>query len=284
MPADLFARKAREFVGRHTSGQAGRRTSPQSAATPGGVAQDQQRRVGRDPRGGVSITPPAKHVLAAWRRTADQLWHDDGGRDGSPDEKRSHTQRRADALAELICTTTPERSIHPKHHVHIVWNLDEPSPDLAGRRSGARLRDATRANRQVIGHVFNGNGQPLWQGRRSALRPKHSGGADRRRHEAAPNAARRIDRCQAHHQHEWMNGGGTDLDNLELLCHTCHGHAHRNSRGGDQPQAQTDEPSTRPPPPRTTHPHHPDGWHPQPQAAWVGDMKPRGFTRIRPRC
>ena len=39
-----------------------------------------------------------------------------------------------------------------------------------------------------------------------------------------------IDRCQAHHLHEWLDGG-TDLPNLELLCHTCHGHAHRGSRG-----------------------------------------------------
>lgn len=29
----------------------------------------------------------------------------------------------------------------------------------------------------------------------------------------------------------WLDGGPSDTDNLQLLCHTCHGHAHRGSRG-----------------------------------------------------
>jgi hypothetical protein len=28
-----------------------------------------------------------------------------------------------------------------------------------------------------------------------------------------------------------LDGGPSDTDNLQLLCHACHGHAHRGSRG-----------------------------------------------------
>ena len=230
MPADLFARKAREFVGRHTSASAAEERH----------AQQRARRAGwHKTHGDGSVEIHARfdkatgeHVLAAWRRTTDRLWHDDGGRDGSPDEKRTHTQRRADALAELICTTTPEQSTHPKHHVHLVWNLDEPH---ATWLDGAPLPDSVLMQlgptAEVIGHVFAGAGQHLWQGRTKRLATE----AQWRALIAATRGCNRcgatIDRCQAHHQHEWMNGGGTDLPNLELLCHTCHGHAHRNSRG-----------------------------------------------------
>ena len=69
-----------------------------------------------------------EYVLAAWRRRTDQLWHNDGGRNGTPDDIRAHTQRRADALAELIGKQASDTPVRPKHQVHLVWNLDEPHP------------------------------------------------------------------------------------------------------------------------------------------------------------
>ncbi len=125
MPADLFARKAREFVGKHTS----------AAEAEERHAKQRTRRAGwHTTHGDGSVEIHARfdnatgeQVLAAWRRRTDRMWHDDGGRNGSPDDVRTHAQRRADALAELICEESTDGPVHPKHQVHIVWNLDEPT-------------------------------------------------------------------------------------------------------------------------------------------------------------
>jgi hypothetical protein len=82
MPADLFARKAREFVGKHTSAaEAEERHTKQRA-----------RRAGwHKTHGDDSVEIHARfdkatgeQVLAAWRQRTDRMWHDDGGRNGSP--------------------------------------------------------------------------------------------------------------------------------------------------------------------------------------------------------
>ncbi|MCY4629856.1 MAG: HNH endonuclease signature motif containing protein, partial [bacterium] len=34
--------------------------------------------------------------------------------------------------------------------------------------------------------------------------------------------------CQAHHDRHWEHGGGTDIDNMCLLCSHCHQQVHTN--------------------------------------------------------
>ena len=173
-----------------------------------------------------------EQVLAAWRRRTDRMWHDAGGRNGSPDDGRTHAQRRADALAELICEESTDGPVHPKHQVHIVWNLDEPS---ATWLDGTPLPDSVLTqlgpSADVIGHLFDGAGHTLWQGRRKRLATEAQWRALIVATRGCNRCGASIDRCQAHHLLEWLDGGGTDLPNLELLCHTCHGHAHRGNRG-----------------------------------------------------
>ncbi|MEM9202005.1 MAG: DUF222 domain-containing protein [Actinomycetota bacterium] len=231
MPADLFAKKARSFVGRHTTAS---------------EAETQHRRQ-RDARGAWhhvatdgSVELRARFdratgeaVVAALKQRTDQFWHADGGRDGSPDELRSHTQRRADALATLI-TETPiatDRSVHPKFQVHIVCTLSErtvtwldgtPVPDSVMEHIGPMS--------DVIAHIFSGDGQPLWQGRSKRLATAAQWRSLIAKTRGCAACGADIGRCQAHHLREWTNHGTTDLDNLELLCHTCHGVAHRGSR------------------------------------------------------
>ena len=125
MPADLFARKALEFVGKHTS----------AAEAEERHAKQRARRAGwHKTHGDGSVEIHARfdkatdeQIVATWRRRTDRMWHDDGGHNGSPDDVRTHTQRRADALAELICEEPADGPVRPRHQVHIVWNLDEPS-------------------------------------------------------------------------------------------------------------------------------------------------------------
>lgn len=174
MPADLFARKAREFVGKHTS----------ATETEEHHAKQRARRAGwHTTHGDGSVEIHARfdkatgeQVLAAWRRRTDRMWHDDGGCRGSTDDGRTHAQRRADALAELICKEPADGPVHPKHQVHIVWNLDEPS---ATWLDGTPLPDSVLMqlgpSADVIGHLFDGAGHTLWQGRRKRLATEASG-------------------------------------------------------------------------------------------------------------
>lgn len=230
MPADLFARRAREFVGRHTTiEEAEQRHAAQRARRAG------WHKIHGD--GSVEIharfdKATGESVLAAWRRRTDRLWHDDGGRDGTPDEMRSHAQRRADSLAGLIIeAASTSRPAHPKHQVHLVWKLDEPH---ATWLDGSPVPDSVLVEigtaADVIGHVFSGAGQPLWQGRTRRLATE----AQWRSLIAAVRSCERcgasVDRCQVHHRIEWRAGGNTDPPNLELLCSRCHGIEHRGSR------------------------------------------------------
>lgn len=232
IPADLFAKKARDFVGRHTSAKKAEARH----------RRQRERRAGWhtvNGDGSVEIharfdKPTGERVLAAWKRRTNVFWRDDGGRDGTPEQTRSDAQRRADALAALV---TERRSsdagpVHPKDQIHLIWNLDQPHATwLDGSPVPDSVLEQLGPVSDVIGHVFSGDGQPLWQGRIKRLatvaqwralivttRGCHDCGAD-------------IDRCQAHHLREWLVGGPTDIDNLQLLCHTCHGIAHRGSRG-----------------------------------------------------
>ena len=255
MPTDLFARKAREFVGKHTS----------ATETEERHAKQRARRAGwHKTHGDGSVEIHARfdkatgeQVLAAWRRRTDRIWHEDGGRNGSPDDGRTHAQRRADALAELICKEPADGPVHPKHQVHIVWNLNEPS---ATWLDGTPLPDSVLMqlgpSADVIGHLFDGAGHTFWQGRRKRLATEAQWRALIVATRGCNRCGATIDRCQAHHLHEWLDGGGTDLPNLELLCHTCHGHAHRGSRG-DPGDAEEDS-ATRPP-------HHPNSTNSPPE-------------------
>ena len=230
MPADLFARKALEFVGKHTS----------AAEAEERHAKQRARRAGwHKTHGDGSVEIHARfdkatgeQIVAAWRRRTDRMWHDDGGHNGSPDDVRTHAQRRADALAELICEEPADGPVRPRHQVHIVWNLDEPS---ATWLDGTPLPDSVLMqlgpSADVIGHLFDGAGHTLWQGRRKRLATEAQWRALIVATRGCNRCGATIDRCQAHHLHEWLDGGGTDLPNLELLCHTCHGHAHRGNRG-----------------------------------------------------
>lgn len=237
MPADLFARRAREFVGTHTSAADAERRH----------ARQRERRAGWHKvhgDGSVEIharfdKPAGEAVLAAWRQRTDRLWRADGGRDGAPADRRTHTQRRTDALASLI--TQPPTACgpdHPRFQVHITFALaDGRATWLDGTIVPASVLEELGPVADVIGHVFTTKGQPLWQGRAKRLATV----AQWRSLIAATRGCARcgadIDRCQAHHLTEWLAGGPTDVDNLELLCHACHGHEHRGPPAGRRRQA-----------------------------------------------
>lgn len=243
MPADLFARKAREFVPKHTTAAEAERKH----------ARLRERRAGWHKvhgDGTVEIhgrfdRATGERVMAAWKRRTDQLWHHDGGRDGTPDAVRTHTQRRADALASLITEPVTEGGApHPKHQVHIVWNLGEPNPTwLDGSVVPDSVLEQIGPTADVIGHIFNAEGQPLWQGRARRLATAAQWRSLIVATRGCAHCGADIDRCQAHHLREWLHGGPTDIENLQLLCHTCHAEEHRgqSSRRRTWPHRARDE-------------------------------------------
>ena len=253
MPADRFAQKAREFIAEHTSArQAEERHAKQRANRAGWHKTHGD--------GSVEIharfdKATGEQVMAAWKRRTDRMWHDDGGRDGTPEDVRTHDQRRADALAELIVeeTAAGAEPVHPRLQVHLVWNLTTGDATwLDGTTAPDSVILEMGPTADVIGHVFTGDGQPLWQGRKTRLATQAQWRSLIVATRGCAECGADIDRCQAHHLHEWLNGGPSDIDNLQLLCHTCHAHAHRNSRGDPKRHRRTQPNQANPPP------DHPD--------------------------
>ena len=113
MPADRFAKKSREWISRRESAlqieQRHRRQRRKREATTWTSGDGMVHLHAQfDPVTGQS-------VIAALAERTDRLWRDDGGRTGTPDDVRSHAQRRADALAELI-TAEPEATANAAPH------------------------------------------------------------------------------------------------------------------------------------------------------------------------
>jgi hypothetical protein len=80
----------------------------------------------------------------------------------------------------------------------------------------------------------------------------------RDQHCAAPGCRIDPSRCEAHHVHEWERDGGTDLDNMVLLC-TRHHHAVHDGRMSirrrpEHPPGHPDHWQLAPPPPRRAEP------------------------------
>lgn len=227
MPADLFSKKAREWAGRRESAvdadrrhRQHRRKREASHWTAGDGMLHLHAQF--DPITGAA-------VVASLEERVDSLWRSDGGREGSPAEQRSHSQRRADALAELLTDSSRVVARHPKHMVHLIHELADGTTELA---DGTPVPDdvlrSLGPTAEVVGHVFDGDGRPLWLGRRTRLASADQWlaliAADRGCVDCGASASR----CEAHHNvTEWSHGGPTNIDNLDLRCHQCHGVVHR---------------------------------------------------------
>ena len=229
IPADIFAKRTNQWLGarrsrdavedRHARQRADRELSAWNEGGAGGPLLLH----------GQMDNATGRAFLAALQAKVDVLWQADGGRDGTPDEIRSPAQRRLDALVEFVTGEQGNDDLrHVKHMVHLVVTAEtghtefldgEPVPTTFL----ALLDEETT---QIIGHVFDGNGRPLWLGRRRRLASVdqwlHLIVRDRGCADCGADPAL----SEAHHVAEWSNNGPTDADNLELKCHTDHRLAH----------------------------------------------------------
>jgi len=156
-----------------------------------------------------------------------------------PDDHRTTTQRRVDALGE-ICRHwlgAPERSEVAGERPHIAVVVDLRALEgHAGHRS--ELEHVGPVHPEVVRRlacdgsisriVIKGDSEPLDVGRRTSVVPAPLRRAVivRDRHCRFPGCDRPPAWCDAHHVQHWANGGPTALSNLLLLCRRHHRMVH----------------------------------------------------------
>ena len=135
-------------------------------------------------------------------------------------------QRRADALVNLITGEGPHR--RPKTTLLVIADYDSVSQQLKRLRYDdgmpippdqiARLA----AEAKILPAFFNSQGDPLWLGRAQ----RHASAGQRTvltaRDGGCVACASPAESCEPHHIEWFSKGGGTDIDNLCLLCSRCH--------------------------------------------------------------
>ncbi len=179
--------------------------------------------------------------------------------------ERSFEQRNADALVELITTHTTPPQTEPIEHG--IQNNEtstrtgdtntgceaapEPTPQattiiltsdydaITGQLTAAGLIDGTpigideirrlACEAEIIPMIFNSQAQPLYVGRTRRKHTKAQKLALYKRDKRCTSCGIRASSCEVHHIVPWEQGGTTDIDNLTLLCPTCHRQTHKHS-------------------------------------------------------
>ena len=226
MPADRFGAEARKWTGQRES----RRTVEER--------HRQQHRdrdafhwAGENGMTNLMLVMPkdvADGLLPRWDGRVDALRRCDKDSGG----ERTLPQLRHDALVELITEDRSGAVLHPRFVGHFFFNLDDGAVTWAdGSAVPLSVLTTIGPAADVVGHLFSGDGRPLYLGRRNRLASVEQWVSLIAIHRGCDECGADVSRCQAHHLVEWLDGGRTDIDNLQLLCHTCHGRAHQGSRG-----------------------------------------------------
>lgn len=218
-PADLLARDVREF----------RRTHQRAEDL---EARHRRHRAARralifDNDEGMTVLhaefDPVRgaEVRAALSGVVDAMFRDDGGR-GAADGVRTPEQRRADAVADLICNpgSADQKSTAVRHQLLVIAHADG-SAEIPGTGPIPPSELARLAcESDLFGLVFSGDGQPLWHGRAKRLADDNQWRALVARDGGCFACDLGPEHCQAHHVIWWHppGFGPTDIDNLVLVC------------------------------------------------------------------
>ena len=151
--------------------------------------------------------------------------------DSNAGDLTAFDQRMADALENLVCADTGDRK--PQRTTLILtaeWDA------LNQKLAAARLLDGTplpidealrlACNADIVPSVFDTKNQELWLGRNYRLATEAQRAALIIRDKHCIGCGRSAVWCEAHHIEEWLKGGRTDIDNLVLVCTSCHHNIH----------------------------------------------------------
>ena len=235
-PADVFAKHTREWSAKKTTDD-------------GTAAHEQQRRnrEGRhwvDKKNGMVMflfgldRESGDAAAKALNEREQQLWRDDGGREGSPADMRTSAQRMVDAFVELIAAAgsgvsgTPR---HPKHQVNAIFDISEMTDEqglalaslvVDGQPLPAAVLDRIACGAGITPMIFDGPGRPIWVGREHRSATVAQWRALIARDRGCVGCGADASRCEAHHILPWWDRGDTDINNLVLVCNRCHHDLH----------------------------------------------------------
>ena len=151
--------------------------------------------------------------------------------DSDPGDQTAFEQRMADALEDLVCADTGDRK---RQGTTLILTADWDA--LNQKLANARLLDGTplpvsealrlACNADIVPSVFDTKNQELWMGRKHRLATEAQRAALIIRDKHCIGCGRSAVWCEAHHIEEWLTGGPTDIDNLVLVCKSCHHNIH----------------------------------------------------------
>jgi len=147
-------------------------------------------------------------------------------------EKRSLSQRLADALDTLTATNTVEGGQGASTaDVAIVQHLNPEGDKAFAEVAGGgvippSVLEEHFCNARIVGIVYSSKGVPLWRGPALPRPTKAQMDALIARYGECPGCGEHYAVCQAHHIRPRSQGGPTDIDNLMLLCWGCHDKVH----------------------------------------------------------
>ncbi len=159
--------------------------------------------------------------------------------------KRSYEQRNADALAHLITSTSQHQTktstgepCEPQPQqttIILTADYDTITSQLktAGLIDGTPISiDETRrlaCEANILPAIFNNKAQPLYLGRTRRTHTKTQLLALYKRDKQCTKCGIRATNCEVHHIMPWQHGGTTNINNLTLLCPTCHHQTHKHN-------------------------------------------------------
>ena len=169
---------------------------------------------------------------------------------------RSFEQRNADALVHLITQTTSRN-----HTTNLATTNTNPEPEpqpqqttviltadydtITGQLKAANLIDGTpisintirrlACQANILPAIFNNKAQPLYLGRSKRTHTKAQLHALYKRDKQCTSCGIRATNCEVHHIQPWQHGGTTNIDNLTLLCPTCHQQTHKHKHKHKHP-------------------------------------------------
>ena len=159
-----------------------------------------------------------------------------------PTPDRQPVSPRSEPAAELSAPpATPDRQFEsPRHQIVIVASADVVSgQDPHGRCEIPGIGPIPQSelerlacDAELFGLLFSGKGEPLWHGRAKRTVTDTQRRTLIARDGGCVLCAEEPARCEAHHITPWAKPGNgpTDIDNLALLCGTCHRRLHNNKR------------------------------------------------------
>jgi len=235
----------------------------------------------------ISVEGDGVAVKAMWDailKRADQMYRRDGGRDlPISQHPRTNEQRRFDAANELICgktvhpngttaSTTTRTGSGTRPQIVISLTIEKLlglAPEETATQHGLGLiADSVladyAAHADIIAALFDHNGEPLWLHRLQRYATPTQLIALILRDKGCVLCGADPAKCQAHHTMPWNapGKGQTNLNELVLLCRTCHHRLHADNHTIYQHHT-TNTWRTRPATPNETPPPRPTTTHNQ---------------------